>query len=293
MIGEWLLSSGPAVRIVPVLCGKCSCLANSPSQRLAEWLASPQGERLLREESGPLSEAVRRFHGDSLLWVGCHEDIAGTVRGCMVRNRLFASEDPANAPEELSSLCCALDALPLPNNSLDAMVLHHALEVSADPRSGLREAARVLVPGGRLVICAFNPISLWGIRNLYGRLRQDSFGSLRLVTTFRLLDWLALLGFEIQQQVQYLSYGLSLAPTSDEPAGPGRVEQLMKRLQSPVGGVYVVSVVKQVAALRPPWRTARVKSPKLLPAAYPKSAVNRDPAPVLQMSDWKDLERGR
>ena len=293
MVGEWLLSSGPAVRIVPVLWGKCSRLANSPSQRLAAWFASPQGARLLREEATYLSEAARRFHGDTLLWVGCHEDIAQTVRGCMVRNRLFASEVPGRAPEELSSLCCALDALPLPNNSLDAMVLHHALEVSADPRSGLREAARVLVPGGRLVVCAFNPMSLWGLRSLYGRLRQDSFGSLRLITTFRLLDWLALLGFEPQQQVQYLSYGMSLPPASDEAVHPGRVEQLMKRLQPPVGGVYLVSVVKQVAALRPPWRTARVKSPNLLPAAYPKSAVNRAPAPVLQMSDGKDLERGR
>jgi hypothetical protein len=66
----------------------------------------------------------------------------------------------------------------------------------------------------------------------------------------------------------------------------------MRRLKPPVGGVYLVSVVKQVAALRPPWRTAGMKSPKLLPAAYPKSAVNRAPARVLRFSDWKDLERG-
>lgn len=226
------------------------------------------------------------------MWVGCHEETAGTVRGCMVRNRLFASEIPAAGPEDTSGLCCALEALPLPNNSLDAMVLHHALEVSADARSGLREAARVLVPGGRLVICAFNPLSLWGGRCVYGRLCQDNFGGLRLVTTFRMLDWLALLGFELQDSVQYLSYTLPFAAKA-EASPSGRAERLMKRLRPPVGGVYLISVVKQAAAVRPPWRAAAIKNPKLVPAAYPKSAMNRRPAPVLNLSDWKDFERGR
>lgn len=260
---------------------------------LAQWLAAPQGARLLREEERCLGEAARRFHGDSLLWVGCHEDIARTVRGCMVRNRLFASAVPGKAPEDLSSLRCELEALPLPNNSLDAMVLHHSLEVAADPRRGLREAARVLVPGGRLVICAFNPLSLWGVRCLCGRLRHDAFGTLKLVTCFRLLDWLALLGFELQQSVRYLGYHLPVAAARDETVGASRGERLMRRLGPPLGGVYVISVVKQAAALRPPWQTAPAKGSKLLPAAYPKSAVNRAPAPVLRLSDWKDLERGR
>ncbi len=275
-----------------VLCGKCSRLANSPSQRLSQWLASPQGARLLREEADLLYEAARRFHGDSLLWIGCHGDITRTVRGCMVRNRLFASEEPRRAPEELSGLCCALEALPLPNNSLDAMVLHHALEVSADARSGLREAARVLAPGGRLVVCAFNPLSLWGVRCLYGRLRRDAFAGLDLVTTFRLLDWLALLGFELQGSVQYLSYSLPFSRSRGD-AEPGKAERLMRRLRPPVGGVYLISAVKRAVAVRPHWRPTAMKRAKLVPAAYPKSAVSRTRAPVLQLSDWKDLERGR
>lgn len=268
-------------------------MANVPSQRLADWFAGPQGGRLLREERAPLTEAARRFHGDTLLWIGSHAGAAGTVRGCMVRHRLYASELPGDAPEELSRLCCALEALPLPNNSLDAMVLHHALETSADARSGLREAARVLVPGGRLVVCAFNPLSLWGVRRAYARVRDDAFSGLRLVTTVRLLDWLALLGFERQANVQYLSYNLPFARVRKDEPEHGRVERALRRMQAPLGGVYLVSAVKQAAALRPHWRATRVKNPKLLPAAYPKSAVNRAPAPVLQLSDWKDLERGR
>lgn len=277
-------------------------MANASSERLSAWFESPQGSRLLREERAYLGEAARRFHGDTLLWAGCHAGVSRTVRGCMIRHRLFASPVPQPDVEDLSSLRCEVDALPLPNGSLDAIVLHHALETAADPRGALREAARVLVPGGRLVICAFNPLSLWGGRRLYAQVRPDAFTGLRFVTAFRLLDWLALLGFERQSGARYLSYGLPFQTAGSE-AGegdPGRFERFMRRAQAPVGGVYLVSAVKQAAAVRPNWRPARLKGGKLLPAAYPKSAVQRaaEPgaapwrAPVLKFSDWKDLERG-
>lgn len=208
----------------------------------------------------------------------------------MVRNRLYASDLPGQAPEDLSSLCCAPEALPLPNNSLDAMVLHHALEAAADARSALREAARALRPGGRLVICTFNPLSLWGARRLYAHVWDDSFAGLRLVSPLRMRDWLALLGFELHDGVQYLSYTLPFSRGTGESA-PGRTETLLKRLQPPVGGVYLISAVKQAVALRPHWRDTRVKAGKLLPAAYPKSAVSRTRAPVLDIRNWKDVER--
>lgn len=257
---------------------------------MTEWFATPQGARLIREESGLLSQAVRRFHGDSLLWLGCHEEIARTVRGCMVRNRFYASELAAAGSDDLSPLRCAAAALPLPNNSVDAMVLHHVLEGCGDPRGGLREAARVLVPGGRLVVCAFNPLSLWGLRRAYAGVVPDAFSGTQFLTSFRLLDWLALLGFERQGDVRYLSYNLPFGAPRRDADSPGRGERLLRRLQPPFGGVQVISVIKQALAVRPDRRAARINGAKLLPAAYPKSAVNR--APVLQLSDWKDLERG-
>jgi len=202
----------------------------------------------------------------------------------MVRHRLFASEVSGKAADELASFSCDLDALPLPNSSMDAMVLHHALEATADPRAALREAARVLMPGARLVVCAFNPLSLWGLRSAYGSLRDDSFSGLRFVTTFRLLDWLALLGFELQADIKYLAYGLPFASGNQEPAPiQGRTRKLVTRLQPPVGGVYLISVVKQAVARRPRWRGARVPAPQMIPVAYPKSAVHRAPAPVLEL----------
>lgn len=61
-------------------------------------------------------------------------------------------------------------ALPFAPQSLDLLVLPHALEASPDPHAVLREAERVLVPEGRVVIIGFNPLSAWGVHVLRAQL---------------------------------------------------------------------------------------------------------------------------
>ena len=189
------------------------------------------------------------------------------VRGCMVRSRLYGSIVAGEAPADIPTLQCGYDALPVPNNSLDALVLHHALETAPDPRSVLREAARAVAPGGRLIVCAFNPLSLWGLRRSYARIAPDAFKGLHLLTTFRLLDWLALLGFEVQAQPQYLQFGLPFHRKGARP-DENALQALLKRRRVPFGGVCLLTATKQALAVRPNWRPAA----PLVPAAYGKPA---------------------
>src|SRR5690606_37876295 len=51
-------------------------------------------------------------------------------------------------------------ALPLASQSVELLVLPHVLEYAHDAHAVLREAERVLLPEGRLVIVGFNPRSL-------------------------------------------------------------------------------------------------------------------------------------
>ncbi|HET9645772.1 MAG TPA: methyltransferase domain-containing protein [Burkholderiaceae bacterium] len=101
---------------------------------------------------------------------------------------------------------CQFDALPFPSQSLDLVVLPHALELAGDPHETLREVERVLMPEGRVVILGFNPASLWGLRQRLGRVRQAFGGRAPLflpkteemIGYWRMRDWLRLLSFEIE-----------------------------------------------------------------------------------------------
>lgn len=198
----------------------------------------------------------------------------------MIRNHLRMIDsstlaDPGGSRDnaDLAVFRGELTEIPLANNSLDALVVHHSLETSADPRTALRECARVLSGGGRLVVCAFNPMSLWGLRAAYGRFHADAFSALKLTSPARLQDWLAVLGFEIEP-INYVAYNLPLDRNPSD-AGLWRSSRsLMSKAKLPVGGAYVVSAVKIAMAARGAGRELKVRG-KLAPVAYPKLSSRR------------------
>ncbi|WP_340159070.1 class I SAM-dependent methyltransferase [uncultured Hoeflea sp.] len=53
------------------------------------------------------------------------------------------------------------EELPLPDASLDRVLMVHSLEFAENPRETLKELWRVLAPGGRLVIVAPNRRGMW------------------------------------------------------------------------------------------------------------------------------------
>ncbi len=242
------------------------------------WPDSGFGRWILTEEEPVLGDLVRRFHGDTLLWSGTSPRLADGVKRCMVRNRFYLAVADSPVHTELASLRASLAALPLPNKSVDGFVLHHSLELQEDPRQTLREVGRVVAPGGRLLICAFNGISLWGLRSLCGRLHEDVFSGMRFVNPLRLLDWLTLLGFQLEDRATYLGFGLPLYLGWRRPA---QLSAWLRKVQPPTGGVLILSALKQVQSGRLIGRRNARRSPEIAPTAYPKP------------STWKPLEHRR
>lgn len=146
-------------------------------------------------------------------------------------------------------------ALPFAENSLDLVVLPHTLEHSHDPHAVLREVARVLLPEGRVVICGFNPASLWGLRQQRTRLyRRWSAGTTflpeagALIGYWRLRDWLRLLDFEVESA----SFGC-YRPAVYSGQWLERLRWMDtwgKRWWPILGAVYFVVAVKRVHGLR-------------------------------------------
>ncbi len=166
------------------------------SKELDEWFTTPLGQALLTEEKEALSDALQNQFGYFLLQMGVAECQSMTEtsrishRFCLHPHTFFRG---VGSPGALADF----HQLPLPNDSVDVVFLHHALEFSQNPHQLLREASRVLIPRGHLIILVFNPWSLWG---MFGRVAR--FFSKKILwrhqylSQRRLLDWLRLLEIE-------------------------------------------------------------------------------------------------
>lgn len=164
----------------------------------------------------------------------------------------------AAAPVTPVSLHCDFDALPFDSQSLDLVVLPHALELARDPHLALAEVERVLMPEGKVVIVGFNPASLWGLRQHGGRLVERFGGRSRdglflptagdFIGYRRLRDWLRLLSFEVEAG-HFGCYRPALR-SQQWLARWGWMEALGDRWWPVFGAVYMLVAVKRVRGMR-------------------------------------------
>ncbi|RZS78006.1 class I SAM-dependent methyltransferase [Pigmentiphaga kullae] len=239
-----------------------SDVQDSPIVELAAWLATDPGRHALAWEQARLDEAVSDVFGFHAMQAGLAEldalranrmPFKGYVAGAMpsepqrARWNAFVVADP--------------EALPFDAQSLDLLVLPHALECSDDPHQVLREAERVLIPEGRLVITGFNPWSLWGAGRLLGRRRSFLPPGIQPLSPARIKDWLKLLSFEVEGG----RFGI-YAPACRSEKWLRRyafMERAGERWWPVCGGLYVVSAVKRTVGMRligPAWK--KQKAPR-------------------------------
>lgn len=224
------------------------------------WLETPPGQTLLRWEQEQLDTAVADVFGYHALQLGMPQ--MNALQANRMPHRWQADRTINSDISPPLQLQCDFEALPFREGSLDLVVMPHALEHSLDAHASLREAARVLVPEGRVVICGFNPTSLWGWRQRRERFYQGfGLGDLYLPDSgeflgyWRLRDWLRLLGFEVESS----NFGL-WQPAVRSEAWLARMEwmnALGSRYWPILGAAYCVVAVKRVQGMRlisPSWK---------------------------------------
>ena len=87
--------------------------------------------------------------------------------------------------------------LPFPENSLDLIVLPHALEFTSDPHQLLREVYRAMRAEGQIVISGLQSVQPVRRQALFRARRRSPPWNGSFIALYRLKDWLALLGFEV------------------------------------------------------------------------------------------------
>jgi len=213
------------------------------------WEQSPFGTYLLEVEEQYCKEHLPNMPGYRAMQLGISEDFF--LPKSFQHLHSFRIAATASATGNYSAIS-SFEALPLPSETVDVVVLHHVLEFSGRPHSALNEAARVLIAGGHLVLIGFNPWSLIGLRQWPGILfsTRNVFWHYQAISCSRVLDWLQLLGF----QTHTLKFGgFELPVQSVRMLKKMRfMESAGSRLNLPMGCFYLIAARKQV--LKPIWK---------------------------------------
>jgi SAM-dependent methyltransferase len=177
------------------------------------------------------------------------------------------------APAGRSAVWCDLLDLPFEAQSVDLIVMPHTLEFTSDPHRLLREAERVLMPEGQLIILGFNSLSLWGARQSVGKVTGRPFvpAAVDLIAFTRLKDWIKLLGFDLERG----RFGCYRPPLGSEQwlSRYGFMEAAGDRWWPIFGATYMIKAIKRVRGMRLVG-PLKVKKPVLAAGLAPAATPN-------------------
>ncbi len=223
-----------------------------------EWSETPLGRYLYQREQAYFDQAVADLFGFNAVQIGNPQwDL---LRNSRIAHRFHVHQTAAQVLAEPTHL-------PFANHSLDLLVLPHVLEFSDYPHQILREAERVLMPEGNLLISGFNPRSLWGMYRWMQGNTQSYPWSGEFINLTRLKDWLSLLNCDVVAG-QMCCY----APPLNNSSWMRRFEAMelaSDRWWAKGGGIYFIHAVKRVHGMRlimPRWQTAVKVAGALRPA---------------------------
>ncbi|MDR0588526.1 MAG: methyltransferase domain-containing protein [Burkholderiales bacterium] len=209
----------------------------------AGW-ETPLARYLLAQEERMFERAITNIFGYYAIQIGLpHRPMLAQSR---IPNKFVLDFDlPADVRADPH-------ALPFPAETLDLIAMPHALEFTDDPHDVLREAHRALRAEGHLLIAGFNPYSLLGLRRKFG---TPSSWLTRVMSPYRVKDWLEVLGFEIAGG----AFSGYVFPFSREPwlSRFQWMEKAGDRWFPLCGGLYFLHAVKKVFGVRcmtPVWK---------------------------------------
>ncbi|GAA5234794.1 class I SAM-dependent methyltransferase [Verticiella sediminum] len=248
---------------------------NAAIVKLTEWFTTPAGEYVQAWEQARVDAAVENAFGFHAVQAGLPGFDSLRANRIPFHAYLGPELPPGPlAPHWNAQVLATLEDLPLETQSVDLLTLPHALEYARDPHRVLREAERVLMPEGRLVITGFNPWSLWTLRHRLSR--RDWLPECdRLLSIPRLKDWLKLLSFDLDRG----HFGCYVPPVSSAKwlRRYAFMEKAGDRWWPVCGAVYVVSAVKRVQGMQ--MVTATWKRKRRATAARPVTLSRRHTEP--------------
>jgi SAM-dependent methyltransferase len=203
-------------------------------QAVEEWFTSPSGNTLLQDERKLITRLSCDVFGYHLLQVQDFGHGLQVFEECPIQQKWSLQASTLHKPD----VYALSEFLPLASDSVDLVLLAHTLDFALDPQQVLREAERVLIPEGRVIILGFNPMSRLGLMHYLPPWRSRTPYQGQFLSYHRLHDWLSLLGFAVEK-----SDVLLMPPLSNT--------NWMRRWLPAFADIYALRAVKRVSTVRP------------------------------------------
>lgn len=243
---------------------------------LIEWYNSPSGQVMLSAESQWLNERLNCVFGYHLLSMSTVPRCDLSLR-CRINHQfhLAPTEQFADNSASLSTVA-SYEALPFADESIDVTLLQHVLEFSESPQQLLKEAARVTIANGYIIVLAFNPASLMGWATRIGAHFRDKPRWCRSsLGVHRMRDWLNFVDCS-SASASYFCHNLPI----NQRANVNRIPASQKFINTerlPFGAVYGLIARKDrhgLTPIKPVWQKKRFGS--VVPIPKTGMALGRD-----------------
>lgn len=159
---------------------------------IQDWFHSDVGQQLLEAEQRAINRLIPKLFGFHLVELTVNPKMDLSAES-LIGHRIVVSQEHMLGLSN-NTLLCHPTELPFEHNSVDVVLLHHSLDFTENPHQVLREATRILRPGGHLLVLGFNPASWWGLRRLCARNKKVPWLNAQFLSHRRLNDWMSLLG---------------------------------------------------------------------------------------------------
>ncbi|MGC3874336.1 methyltransferase domain-containing protein [Halomonas sp. GXIMD04776] len=224
------------------------------------YWSSPAGRAHWQAERACIGPVCERLFGVHSLHLGMAPRLTDM---CQIRHSLTWAPTRELAEDD-ACLVCDPTRLPLPDDSLSLVVVHHMLEVAPEPHRLLQEATRVMADNGCLIIFGWFPLGIEGARRIWPRSRVNMPRCGRWRTPGRLGDWLAFVDFEIER-VDYCGFRLPGRLPSN-----AKLESIGRRYNLPFSDMYMIRA-------RPKTQRAQIVRPGLTTPVMGRPLLGNSP----------------
>jgi len=162
------------------------------SEDIQQWFSSELGSELLQAQKRAVDRLIPNLFGYHLVEISISPNMALSSQSLIGHKIVVADKFQLGLSDQ--SILCETTELPFEHNSVDVVLLHHSLDFTDNPHQVLREAIRVLRPGGHILVVGFNPSSWWGVHRFCHKKTKNAWQKGQFISQSRLADWMSLLG---------------------------------------------------------------------------------------------------